>query len=249
MTATYGAVTKVAYGSRANTVINVPASSTDGKMLILLQANANSGTAVSATMPAGWTAFGAALSGTDGGGFGWRMQMAWRIASSEPASYTITHATTGLEAIMLRIDGTGTLSIDASSMNSAAGPGVTSTALSVTTTAADDLLIYFGLNWQATALTPPTGMTEVQDSSITYFATQALSASGATGDRTQTHAFDPWFANLVAVKDTAGGGGGGGGKPVKVWSGSAWVTKPVKVWSGSAWVTKPAKVWNGSAWV
>jgi len=53
---------------------------------------------------------------------------------------------------------------------------------------------------------------------------------------------------IIAFKKGAGGGGGGG-KPVKVWSGSAWVTKPTKVWSGSTWVTKPAKVWNGSAWV
>jgi hypothetical protein len=39
------------------------------------------------------------------------------------------------------------------------------------------------------------------------------------------------------------------GRPVKVWSGSAWVTRTLKVWSGSAWVTRPTKVWSGSAWV
>jgi hypothetical protein len=43
--------------------------------------------------------------------------------------------------------------------------------------------------------------------------------------------------------------GASSNKPVKVWSGSAWVTKPVKVWNGTSWVTKPAKIWNGTAWV
>jgi hypothetical protein len=100
------------------------------------------------------------------------------------------------------------------------------------------------MNWNEVALTPPTGMTERQENLI-YLATQALSASGATGTRTQAvpgTPAPPWFGNLYAIKDTPTN------KPVKVWSGSAWVTKPVKVWSGSAWVTKIAKVWNGSSW-
>lgn len=67
--------------------------------------------------------------------------------------------------------------------------------------------------------------------------TASVSSGGGNGCR---------LGLTIAFKKAAAGGGG---KPVKVWSGSAWVTKTLKVWSGSAWVTKPAKVWNGSAWV
>jgi len=38
-------------------------------------------------------------------------------------------------------------------------------------------------------------------------------------------------------------------KPLKVWSGSAWVAGTLKVWSGTAWVTGTLKVYNGTSWV
>lgn len=206
MTATYGAISRVDYGARTNTTINVPASTGDGDFLVLLHITANSGTAVSATLPGAFSALGTAQSGSDGS-FGWRALMGTRVASSEPASYEVTHASTNSEALMIRIDGTGTLSVDVSSQNHTATTGLTSTGTAVSPTVTDALLIFLSLNWNEAALSPPTGMTERQDSEFLYLATEALAASGSTGDRTQGHTSDPWFANLIAIKDVGGGGG------------------------------------------
>jgi hypothetical protein len=103
---------------------------------------------------------------------------------------------------VIRIDGSGTLSVDVQSQNKLDGIGDgTTIATSVTTTVANDLLVYVGLNWIAAAMTPPSGMTEQLDSTLVYVATEALGAAGATGTRTQTHPTNPWFGNLIAIKD------------------------------------------------
>lgn len=206
MTATYGALARVDYGARTNVTQPLPAGVANGDMLIWCVVTGNS-TQVTPSFPAGWTAMGSPQTGADAGSFDWCAVMGYRVASSEPASYTATHAACSSESLMLRIDGTGTLSVDAFSQGTHTADGsATTTAPAVTTTVADDLLIFLSLNWDEAALAPPTGMTERQDSEFVYLATQALSATGSTGDRTQTHSFSPWFGNLVAIKDVGGGG-------------------------------------------
>lgn len=245
MTASFGAIGRIGYGARTNTIVPMPAGVTQNQHLLMVLVTANSGTAVTATLPAGWAARGAAQVGTDGS-FGFRAVMADRISQvGEPSTYTATHAASNSEAMIVRTDGAGTLSADVFSVNTGPVSG-TSSALAVTPTAADDLLYFIGLNWDVAALSPPTGMTERQDSQILYLASQALVSAGSTGARTQAHSSSPWFANLFAIKDVAGGGPS---SKLKVWNGSAWAQKPAKVWSGSAWVTKPVKTWNGSAWI
>ena len=158
------------------------------------------------SLPAGFTAIGSAQSGADGSGFDWYAVMGYRIASSEPANYTCTHASSACETMMVRIDGVGTLSVDTFSQAVHVGDTGTSTATSVTPSAADDLLLFVSMNWNEIALAPPTGMTEQQDAQFIYLATQPLTTSSATGTRTQTHTNSPWFANLIAIKDVVPAG-------------------------------------------
>lgn len=207
MTAAYGAIGRIDYGSRTNTVIPMPASVGSGDFLVLVHITANSGTAVSASLPSGWDALGTAQTGSDGS-FGWRAIMGTRTATgSEPSDYTCTHSSTNSEGMIIRIDGSNTLSVDVSSQNHTTGTSpTTATGTAVSTTVTDALLLFIALNWNETALTVPSGMTERQDSQFLYLATQALSASGSTGTRTFTAGANPWFANMVAIKDVAGGG-------------------------------------------
>jgi hypothetical protein len=207
MTATYGAIGRIDYGTRTNTTIPLPASVGAGDHMTMLHITANSGTAVTQTLPAGWTQIGTAQTGTDGS-FGWRLVMAERTATSSESNPTVTHASTGSEALILRTDGTGTLSIDVFSQANRTGSSTEArTATSVTTTVTDALLLYFCLNWDEVAFTPPTGMTERQDAQFLYVATEARSASGATGTRAVSGTTpNPWFANLIAIKDVSGGG-------------------------------------------
>jgi hypothetical protein len=246
MTATYSSIVNVGYASRTNTTINVPASTANGNLLLMGHVTAAATTAPTQTLPGGWTQIGSTQTVSDAGGFQGRIVHAYRVASSEPASYTVTHSVCSASGWIMRITGSSTLAVNASSQNhTAAGvTGTTMTATSVTTTSANQLLVFSSLNWNIGALTSPVGMSEVLDSQFLYVAVETIASAGATGTRVQANAPAPWFANLIAVND-----GAAAAKPVKVWSGSAWVTKPVKVWSGSAWVTKPAKVWNGAAWV
>ena len=205
MTATYGTIARTAYGSRSNTVTSVPASTANGDLLILVAITGNA-TVVPITLPAGFTAIGSAQAGADSVSYDWHAVMGYRIASSEPANYTCTHATADSETMMIRIDGSGTLSVDVFSQAHTAGQDFTSIATSVTPTATDDLLLFLSLNWDFVGMSPPTGMTEQHDSEFIYLATEALASSSATGTRTQAHPNSPWFANLIAIKDAVGGG-------------------------------------------
>lgn len=215
MTATYGAIGRIDYGSRTNTAIPYPASPGSGDFLVLLHITANSGAAVSATLPGDFSALGSAQTGQDSGGFGWRLIMGTKVADgSETGNATCTHASTSSEGMIVRIDGSNTLSVDAFSQAQRTPPTTftnqNAVGATITTTVTDALLLYFRLNWDEVALTPPTGMTERQDSQFLYLATEALSASGATGTRSSGPSnANPWFANMIAIKDVAGGGGGG----------------------------------------
>ncbi len=209
MTATYGAIGRIDYGSRTNTVVPMPASVGSGDHLLLVHVTANSGTAVTATLPVAFTAVSGYTpqTGSDGS-FGWRCILGERIAGgSEPSDYTVTHSSTNSEAMIIRTDGTGTLSIDSFSQNHTATTTLTASMSAVSPTVTDALLYFVMLNWDETARTPPTGMTERQDAQFLYLASQALSASGSTGTRTMALGSSaPWFANGVAIKDVAGGG-------------------------------------------
>lgn len=209
MAASYGSISRKAYGSATTTSTNVPSGTTAGDHLLYVQINANSGTAVTVGLPTGITRLSGYTpqTGTDGS-FGWRLDIGEVIADGT-TSYSTTHSSTNTETLMIRTTGSGTLSVDVfSQANRVSPPGEVVTAGSVTTTESSDQLYFISLNWDEVAYTPPTGMTERQDSLFLYLASQSLSSSGATGTRTiGSSTTNPWFANLIAIKDVAGGGG------------------------------------------
>ncbi len=209
MTAAYGSISRKAYGSATTTSTNVPSGTTAGDHLLYVQINANSGTAVTVGLPTGITRLSGYTpqTGTDGS-FGWRLDIGEVIADGT-TSYSTTHSSTNTETLMIRTTGSGTLSVDVfSQANRVSPPGEVVTAGSVTTTESSDQLYFISLNWDEGAYTPPTGMTERQDSLFLYLASQSLSSSGATGTRTiGSSTTNPWFANLIAIKDVSGGGG------------------------------------------
>lgn len=209
MAATYGSISRKAYGSATTTSTNVPSGTTAGDHLLYVQINANSGTAVTVGLPTGITRLSGYTpqTGTDGS-FGWRLDIGEVIADGT-TSYSTTHSSTNTETLMIRTTGSGTLSVDVfSQANRVSPPGEVVTASSVTTTESSDQLYFISLNWDEVAYTPPTGMTERQDSLFLYLASQSLSSSGATGTRTiGSSTTNPWFANLIAIKDVSSGGG------------------------------------------
>lgn len=245
MTATWGAIGRIDYtgGVRTNTTIPLPTGS--GGVFVAHLVTALATAAPTITVPSGWTQLGTDQIATDGAGFFLRGILA--TAPGTETNNTFLHASANSEGAIIRVTGAGTLSVDVFSQNafSAGGGNSVITALGVTPLVANDLLLYIATNWDEAALTPPTGMTERQDSQFIYIASQALGAIAATGNKTNgPNGTNPFVAYLVAVKDVAAAGG-----RMKVYSGSAWAEKPTKVWTGSAWVEKPVKVWTGSAWV
>jgi hypothetical protein len=247
----FRALANTTYPSAATSVTCAkPTGTVDGDIMVAFLVQVRAGSATSApTPPSGWAQIATYQTVFDAANTLYaRASVWWKRASSEGANYTWTFTeTNNNQAVIASYSGciASGNPVDVSSGNSASS-GNTATATGVTTTVADTRLIYTGNNWEALGnLTPPTGMTERYDN-LTYWSDQAIASAGATGNRTQvvTGSTTPWTAFLIALKPVVAAG-----KPVKVWSGSVWVTKPVKVWSGSAWVTKVTKVWNGSAWV
>jgi hypothetical protein len=104
---------------------------------------------------------------TDSAGFNGRLNVLWKRAAFESGSYTFAHSSASSQGLLIAVSGAVTSGspIDASTPNT--GAGTTTTALSVTTTSANDLLFYIAHDWEGTGgLSPPTGFTERFDSLI-----------------------------------------------------------------------------------
>lgn len=197
-----------------------------------------------------WTAIRAKTRATDAGGFNVDLFGWWkRAGGSEGASYSFTQdagANRTTEIAIAAYSGCITTGspIDAVSANSGT-TGTQATALSVTTTVADALLVIFDHSWDAAGHAAPSGFTERHEFQTTINDAGQASA-GASGNKgpyaVGNVSSNPWQSWMFALKPASTG-------KVKVWDGSAWNEKPAKVWSGSAWVAKPVKVWTGAAWV
>ncbi|CDM57664.1 putative mannose-sensitive agglutinin [Rhizobium favelukesii] len=212
MAIAFRSISSTTYASRANTAVTAPAGIVNGDILIaIIFLGQSGGTAPTApTAPSGFTQIGTGTSVTESGNsFSALFGVYWKRAASESGSYTFTHSTASSQAAIAVYSGalSSGSPVDVLSQNSGTlSPGTTATATGVTTTAANDLVIYAGHNWDATGtLSPPTGMTERVDS-LVYIADVAQPSAGASGNKTQTLASNnPWAAFLVAIKEAAGG--------------------------------------------
>jgi hypothetical protein len=203
----------VAFGSTTNNgggsaTCNVPSGVTNGDLLILhVEEFVSTGTAACA----GWTQCAGSPVTSSGS-----VRLAWfyRVAASEPASYTVTGITPGSSVVSItRFTGQDTTT----PINASNGQINTSSTNSATPTITPSVAncLLFGLwNADANALTKPGSMTQANNADGGDFMDAyelLVGGSGSGVSRTATiSGAAPSAAALIAIAPVGGGGGGGG---------------------------------------
>lgn len=198
----------------ANFSLNVPAGTVDGDLLIAINSS-DFGTLAANPIPGGFTALSTAT--YDGGNNAVHIAVGYRIAASEPASYTFTVAASSDSAgALLRItgaDGVPTITQVASAAFAAAAGTVDSPTLNPS--GSNDLLICFAVTdgangGGAVTWSEPAGMslvTTVQSTTWTALGVASLgspsSPSGAKTWTTSTGNHNAGAAGSIAVKAAA----------------------------------------------
>ena len=203
--AAYRSVANTTYASRTNTTITKPTGVADGDVMIMMFIIGAAGTPPTPTLPAGWTVIQGPTT-QSAGGFQVTRRLAWKVASSEGADYTVTHSAGSSQGAIVAVQNASSASIVSSNNG---GTGSTTTATGITPSVDQSLIIFMAHNWvlYGTGLVP-TGdtpvFTERLDSatSIIYVATGVLGTAAATGNKTHANlntASDGWGAFLVSV--------------------------------------------------
>jgi hypothetical protein len=196
------------FASRTNTTITAPTGIATGNVLVMAFVTESVGTAPTPTFPAGWTEIGSVITGSDEG-FEMGVRCAIKVASGESGDYTVNHTTCSAQGWIGRFSGVNTTTPqDATSTGNtgdATGSAATRTWTGLTTVTNNVLLLAIGWDWDSSAgLSPPSGMTERLDTTVTYVATETRATAGATGNRTHTSSTStdggPWFARLIALR-------------------------------------------------
>lgn len=207
------------YAARPGTItVNKPAGTVENDIILVGIVHAKGMPAQNdlISLDAGFTRIGVSTWVRDNSNFDAKFEMWWkRAGASEPASYGFdVWGTSNNQAYAVAYSGCPTSGnpIDVFSQNYHTNrpvddlKGNAGRGLSVTTTQANDKLIWLGHNWDATGLAPPSQdggsefMIERADHLI-YSSDHAIAAAGPTGDYTQTQAStNPWTANLIALK-------------------------------------------------
>lgn len=202
----HGSSSATVNATASTIVVTVPTGTIDGDVLVMgVSARGNlAGSAV--TTPSGWTLRGTPIQ-TGNGVADQSLYMFTRVASSEPASYTVTvGSTTRIMAAMLAYSGVdNTTPFDVASGNSGAS-SASAVAPTLSAAATGEMLVEFFASVSNSTWTAPTGSTERVDisvGSVTSFeaADELLSASGATGTRTATSSVaGVWCAAMLTLK-------------------------------------------------
>lgn len=202
----YVGIGSTTYASRTNTTVTPPGGIVDDDFLLLSILTAAATTAPTATPPAGFTEIGTVISVSDGGGFNVRLRTFYKRASSESGSYTLTHTACTSQAhltVFRNVDwSSGPFDATQTQNN---GTGTTRTWTGLTTANASSMIVATGFDWGDTSnnLSPPAGMTEALDTSISYLAYETIAAAGSTGNRSHTnnvYSSNPWGARLIALR-------------------------------------------------
>lgn len=180
----------------SQTSLFAPAGVADDDIIIATILTGGVTEAPDPTFPAGFTEIGSA-SDVSAGGFNMELRVGLKVASSEPEYYTFTHSQAYTQASVSCFRGvdTSTPQDATSTLNTTSSTTRTWTGLTTATSGA--WLVALGTDWADTTnnLTPPSGMTERLDITLTYIATEERATAGATGDRSHT-------------SNTSSGGGG-----------------------------------------
>ena len=179
--------------------VNVPAGIADGDMMLLAVVQA---AAATVTLPAGWTEVQNQDSGSTDG-----IVVAKRVASSEPASYTVSYSTTlntAAAIIAFRSSGGKTIVVDTSAKFDSTVSGASHNAPSVTTSDVNAMLVCCTA-WSGTepaGLTADASMTERTESvsagCMLHIMSGNQASAGATGTKTVT-GVNSRTAKLISV--------------------------------------------------
>jgi hypothetical protein len=195
----FRSVSVVKYGTRVDTTVTKPSGTVDGDLLVAFVSQGNN-TPVTINTPSGWTLEKTFPDLTDGLGFDVRNYIYTKVASSEPADWTWTHASTNVEISILAIVGANTSApispaLPAALNTTGAGVNQIATATGITTTVDHSLVIFYTQDWADTAnsLAPPTGTTpsftervDPTTTTLQYLATGRKRVAGATGNYSHT---------------------------------------------------------------
>ncbi len=213
----YNTVTyRASASNNANTnslSVSRPTGTVDGDVLIAVVA----WWVQTLTPPSGWTQIGSTQTWNVGGEDVF-MRAYYRVASSEPASYTWGLSATNDIAVSIatyyNVDTGSVVDAQAGQTNASS---TAMTAPSVSPTLSTDMLLFLGAAGSDSAgsatATPPAGMTERSDATggtwiKAYIAEQLLSSAGATGTRTATLSTSENNGGiLVALTPSSSGGG------------------------------------------
>lgn len=197
-------------GAGGNITINAPAGVADGNAMYLHVVLQNGSATV--TTPSGWTLDNGPTTNTV------RSYLYRKVASSEPASYTITISSGTVEAVAEWAYWTGndTTTMNDATTTSGTGTSATATIPSITTVTDNAVQVGF-IAFTGGTSTPATGFVERWDSqggggvnTSTEGQDITRATAGATGTATSALAYgDTWVALSAAIRPAAGGGGGG----------------------------------------
>ncbi|MGH3095113.1 MAG: hypothetical protein ACRDMV_03835 [Streptosporangiales bacterium] len=195
--------------------VTLPASTQAGDVVLAFPSCDYGGSGDASLAGSGWQLIVASSGGANA------FESAYRLDVTSGGSQDVTLSSdssseTALSCLVL--DGSTVDSVDASAATEGSDNGKTQTALSVTATGSDDLLIcgyVYGDGRSGSGYTPPSGMTQDTQPTDGQYVTQlvcheALTASGATGTRTATAGGSSqysagWCAISVAVKGAGTG--------------------------------------------
>jgi hypothetical protein len=141
-------------------------------------------------------------------GFQVDLRAYYKIAGSEPASYSVSHSGTALATQAMVVAVAGGSGVPVVTVNK--GTGTTGTATGLTTTVDNTLVMFAEHNWNLYSGTSvPAGTTPTfaersdLDTSLLYLATGTMSPAGATGNKSHGNhngaSGQPWQALLIAV--------------------------------------------------
>lgn len=97
-------VSSTTYASRTNTTVSAPAGIAADDIIIAQVLTGVSSEAPDPTPPSGFQQVGSTTDGVQGG-FNVEMRIYWKRASSEPSSYTFTHAAASSQASIVALRG------------------------------------------------------------------------------------------------------------------------------------------------
>jgi len=209
----FRSLTSTTVATRASTAVTVPAGVVDGDILIAMFMAQRLSPSTTLNPPAGWTVIDSTRV-KDSTGLTCDAAVYWKRALGESGSYTFTNTSASTQLVVMAYSGeiASGSPVAATSKNFTTDPttfGATASAFAVTTTAANEDLVYLAHTWVNGALTPPAGMTERFDGFI-YTADQVISTASSAGpyfQNTSNTSVQPWATYLVALTPSAGASG------------------------------------------